>query len=327
MSEINSRNLVQLCLKTRPQLEEWRNWLVDQKVSAGSPVFKVSKRSGRQVVVAVLPRAVGISNQDFLVGLKELHALGIQLPHQEGLLSSVSKKNGLKLEFENSDTSRQEALRKTLDSWKFLSLMAKSEQRRLSRNSSGEESQKSEGEFKRLVKVNRFLEALDEVQKKLASENNKSTRALTASHAPKTIHSPSLSNLKNVWNSNQGNESVNSPHDLIAERKSSVSKPAPATGNIQLQNLDPDRSASNVPSPSLKKRRLQMQKAVRKAFFETPNWDKAKELLSQAMDANEQALSHINQKLAALWDRVWYGQGPNPFKNWANCVSNSSSCR
>ncbi len=328
MSEINSKNLVRLCLKTRPQLEEWRNWLVEEKVSEGSPVFRISKRSGQQTLIAVLPKTLGVSGQDFTAPAKDIQALGIQLPKQTGLLSSVSKKNGLKLKLESSGNSRQEALRKTLDSWKLLGLMAKSEQRRLSQDSSNnKESKDSERQFKRLVRVNRFLEALDAVQQRLAAENKKSTHALTKSYTPKTIHSPSLSSLKNVWHSNKENESVHSPDDLIAQKRPSASKPVSPTGNIQLQNLDPDRSVSNIPSPGLKKRQLQMEKAVRKAFFGTPHWDKAKELLSQAMDANEEALSRVSQKLASLWDRVWYGKGPNPFKNWANCVSNSSSCR
>ncbi len=294
MSGINSKKLVTLCLKTRSRLEEWRDWLVDQKVSKGAPVFRISKRSGKNIVIAVLPRAVGISDREFIVSVKSLQGLGIELPRQEGLINSVSEKKGRTLSLETRELSPPAALKETLDSWRLLRIMAQSEKIRLSKNPEDENSVATQDEFKRLVRLNRFLEALAAAQKRLTAENNSSERVLKARHVPKNINSPTLSHLKNVWRSKQGNIlAKTSPYSIGKEKK-----PPFKVGDIQLRLLDPDRKISNIPSPSLQKRRLQMQKAVRKAFFGTPHWN-----------------------------RLLNGQGPNPFKNWANCVSNSPGCR
>jgi hypothetical protein len=167
------------------------------------------------------------------------------------------------------------------------------------------------------------LEAIDAVQKKLSAGNTALTRSLQKRHIGSNIKSPSLVEAKKAWRSNLGDDSTQSPVSTPQERRSRRSLPLQAE-NLQLQNIA--QKNSDVPSPEIAHRRLQMQKAVRKAFFGTPHWDQAKVLLSQAVDANKEQFSRIARKLASLWDRVWNGRGPNPFKNWANCVSRSQDC-
>ncbi len=305
MSGINSRNLVEHCLKTREDLKQWENWLVDQKVSYGAPVFRVSRRSNKDVVIAVLPRALDIANQDFIVEAKALKSIGAPL-------------------LPKTQAPNSSALEKTLKDWQFLRLMAQAEQHRLSTTHSDENSEKERAAFRRLVRVNRFLEAIDAVQKKLSAGNTALTRSLQKRHIGSNIKSPSLVAAKKAWRSNLGDDLLQPSVSTPQERRSRRSLPRQAE-NIQLQDIA--QKNSDVPSPEIAQRRLQMQKAVRKAFFGTPHWDKAKALLSQAVDANKEQFSRIARKLASLWDRVWNGQGPNPFQNWAHCVSGSQDCR
>ncbi len=314
MSGINSRNLVENCLKNREDLKQWENWLVDQKVSYGAPVFRVSRRSDKNVVIAVLPRALGISNQEFVVDAKALKSMGIVLP-KEGLIKPPSKN------IQNSDSS---PLGKTLKDWQFIRLMAQAEQNRLSTTHSDENSEKGKLEFRRLVRVNRFLEAIDAVQKKLSANNTALTRSLQKRHIHSNIKSLSLSAAKKAWRSNLGDDSTEAPTSNPRGRLPRRNLP-PQAENLQLQAIA--RKNSDIPSPEMARRRLKMQKAVRKAFFGTPHWDQAKTLLSQAVDANKEQLARIAQKLSSLWDRIWNGQGPNPFQNWAHCVSGSQDCR
>ncbi len=305
MSEINSRNLVEHCLKTQEELKQWQNWLVDQKIYNGAPVFRVSRRSNKDIVIAVLPRALGISNQEFIVDVKSLKSMGVALPPK-------------------TQAPNSSALEKTLKDWKFLRLMAQAEQKRLSITNSDENSKEGKARFSRLVRVNRFLEAIDAVQKKLSSSNTALTRSLQKRHIRSNIKSSSLDQAKKVWRSNLGDDSTEVLASNSQEKRPQSNIPLHPE-NTQLQDIA-DKN-SDVPSPQMAQRRLQMQKAVRKAFFGTPHWDQAKALLSQAIDANKAQFSRIAQKLASLWDRVWNGQGPNPFENWAHCVSGSQDCR
>ncbi len=96
MSEINSRNLVEHCLKTQEELKQWQNWLVDQKIYNGAPVFRVSRRSNKDIVIAVLPRALGISNQEFIVDVKSLKSMGVALPPKTQAPNSSALEKTLK---------------------------------------------------------------------------------------------------------------------------------------------------------------------------------------------------------------------------------------